>query len=123
MPVMTRSPKGDEIVILSRDEYDRLVAAGEDRADARTARRVIDDIASGAETVLSESELEEFIEAKTPLAFWRKKRGMTQAKLAEAAGVAQGFLSEIESGQKPGTPATLKKIAQALSVKIDDLLS
>jgi DNA-binding XRE family transcriptional regulator len=123
MPVMTKSPKGDEIVILSRDEYDRLIAAGEDATDARTARRVIDDVASGAETVLSESELEELLEAKTPLAFWRKRRGMTQASLAKATGLAQGFLSEIESGQKPGTPATLKKIAEALGIKIDDLIS
>ena len=123
MPVMTKSPKGDEIVILSRDEYDRLLAAGEDVTDARTARRVIDDIASGAEAVLSESELDEFLNAKTPLAFWRKKRGMTQAELAKATDVAQGFLSEIETGHKPGTPATLKKIAEALHIKIDDLIS
>jgi transcriptional regulator with XRE-family HTH domain len=38
--------------------------------------------------------------------FWRKKRRMTQADLAKSAGIAQG--SEIESGQKPGTPTTLK---------------
>jgi transcriptional regulator with XRE-family HTH domain len=46
---------------------------------------------------------------------------MTQADLAKATDIAQGFISEIESGQKPGTPATLKKIAQALNIKIDDL--
>jgi DNA-binding XRE family transcriptional regulator len=123
MPVMTKSPKGDEIVILSRDEYDQLIAAGEDAADAKTARRAIEDIESGAETVLTESELEEFLAAKTALGFWRKKRGVTQADLAKATGIRQGFLSEIESGQKPGSPATLKKIAQALSIKIDDLVS
>jgi hypothetical protein len=34
MPVMTKSPKGDDIVILSRKEYDRLlVAASEDVTD------------------------------------------------------------------------------------------
>jgi transcriptional regulator with XRE-family HTH domain len=33
-----------------------------------------------------------------------------------------GFVSEIESGQKPGTAATLKKIAQVLNIKIDDLI-
>ena len=73
--------------------------------------------------VLSESEVDEFLKAKTPLAFWRMKRAMTQANLAKATGIAQGFLSEIESGQKPGTPATLKKIAEALNIKIDDLVS
>ncbi len=123
MPVMTKSPNGDEIVILSRDEYDRLIAADEDMKDAKTARRIIEQIASGEETVLTEAELDEFLKAKTPLSFWRKKRRMTQADLAKAAGIAQGFISEIESGQKPGTPATLKKIAQALNIKIDDLVS
>jgi transcriptional regulator with XRE-family HTH domain len=33
-----------------------------------------------------------------------------------------GFLSEIEAGQKRGTPATLKKIADALRIKVDDLI-
>jgi hypothetical protein len=37
MPVMTKTPKGDEIVILARKEYDQLIAAaGEDAADAET---------------------------------------------------------------------------------------
>jgi len=120
---MTKAPNGDEIVILSRDEYDRLIAADEDTKDAKTARRIIEQIASGEETVLTEAELDEFLKAKTPLSFWRKKRRMTQADLAKAADIAQGFISEIESGQKPGTPATLKKIAQALNIKIDDLIS
>ena len=30
MPVMTKSPKGDDIVILSRKEYDRLLVAAND---------------------------------------------------------------------------------------------
>ena len=51
MPVMTKSPKGDEIVILSREEYDRLIEAGEDRKDSQTARRAIEQIESGAEAV------------------------------------------------------------------------
>jgi hypothetical protein len=40
---MTKTPKGDDIVILSRKEYDQLVAAaGEDAADAEAARRARD---------------------------------------------------------------------------------
>jgi DNA-binding Xre family transcriptional regulator len=49
-------------------------------------------------------------------------RRMTEADLAKATGIAQGFLSEIESGQKPGRPATLEKIAQTLNIEIDDLI-
>jgi len=42
MPVMTKSPKGDDIVILSRKEYDRLLAAAdEDVIDAAMAKKAI----------------------------------------------------------------------------------
>jgi transcriptional regulator with XRE-family HTH domain len=52
-----------------------------------------------------------------------EEAGLTRANIARATGVAQGFLSEIETGQKPKTPATLKTIAGALEIKIDDLMS
>ena len=40
MPVMTKGPQGDDILILSRTEYDQLVAAAnEDTRDAETLRR------------------------------------------------------------------------------------
>jgi transcriptional regulator with XRE-family HTH domain len=118
---MTKSPKGDDIVILSRDEYDRLIEAAEDRADAEAARHAIERAGSGKEILLTETELDEYLAAKTPLAFWRRKRGLTQAVLAKTTGLSEGFLSEIESGQEPGTPAALEKIAQALDVTIGDL--
>jgi ribosome-binding protein aMBF1 (putative translation factor) len=119
MPVMTKSPKGDDIVILSRKEYDQLVvAANEDAADAAFARKAI---ARNEETI-SEAEMDELLAAKTPLAFWRKKRGMTQAELAKAAGIAQGFLSEIESGLKTGDVTVLQRIAVALEISLLDLV-
>jgi ribosome-binding protein aMBF1 (putative translation factor) len=119
MPVMTKSPKGDDIVILSRKEYDQLVvAANEDAADAAVARKAI----ARHEETISEAELDELLGAKTPLAFWRKKRGLTQAELAKAAGIAQGFLSEIESGLKTGDVTVLQRIAVALEISLLDLV-
>jgi ribosome-binding protein aMBF1 (putative translation factor) len=119
MPVMTKSPKGDDIVILSRKEYDQLVvAANEDAADAAVARKAI----ARHEETISEAELDELLAAKTPLAFWRKKRGLTQAELAKGAGIAQGFLSEIESGLKTGDVTVLQRIAVALEISLLDLV-
>jgi ribosome-binding protein aMBF1 (putative translation factor) len=119
MPVMTKSPKGDDIVILSRKEYDQLVvAAKEDAVDAAVARKAI----ARLEETISEAEVDELLAAKTPLAFWRKKRGMTQAELAKAAGIAQGFLSEIESGLKTGDVTVLQRIAVALGISLLDLV-
>ena len=120
MPVITKSPSGDDIVILSRKEYDQLVAAAdEDTADAALARRAI----ARDEETLTETELDDLLAAKTPLAFWRKKRGVTQAQLAKSVGIAQGFLSEIEAGQKTGTVDALRRIGSALGISLDDIAS
>ena len=119
MPVMTKSPKGDDIVILSRKEYDRLLAAAdEDVIDAAMAKKAI----ARNEETLSEAEVDELLAARTPLAFWRKKRGLTQTDLAKAAGIAQGFLSEIESGLKTGDVTVLQRIAIALEISLLELV-
>jgi ribosome-binding protein aMBF1 (putative translation factor) len=119
MPVMTKSPKGDDIVILSRKEYDRLlVAAHEDAIDATLARKAI----ARNEETLSEAEMDELLAARTPLAFWRKKRGLTQADLAKTAEIAQGFLSEIENGLKTGDVTVLQRIAIALGISLLELV-
>jgi ribosome-binding protein aMBF1 (putative translation factor) len=126
MPVMTKTPKGDDIVILSRAEYDKLVATAhhnDDDADAATARTMLARLASGTEEVLTAAETDALVAAKTPLAFWRGKRGMTQTDLADRVGIKQGFLSEIESGHKTGDVVTLRKIANALRISLDDLVA
>jgi ribosome-binding protein aMBF1 (putative translation factor) len=119
MPVMTKSPKGDDIVILSRKEYDQLlVAANEDATDAIVARKAI----ARSEETLSEAEMDKLLAARTPLAFWRKKRGVTQTDLAKAADIAQGFLSEIESGLKMGDVTVLQRLASALEISLLELV-
>ena len=120
--VRTKAPNGDGIVILPEAEYDRMTEELEDLRDSLIAHRSLREIESGEEELLTSEEVKEALAAKTPLAFWRKKRDLTQAALAEVAGISQAFLSEIEAGQKPGTAATLKKIADALRIKVDDLI-
>ncbi len=45
----------------------------------------------------------------------RKKRGWTQAKLAEQAKITQATVSSIEQGQTPHHPVTLEAIWNALN--------
>jgi transcriptional regulator with XRE-family HTH domain len=47
---------------------------------------------------------------------------MTQTDLAKAAGIAQGFLSEIESGLKTGDVTVLQRIAIALEISLLELV-
>lgn len=120
--IMTKSPAGEDIVILSRTEYEDLLDVRDDLTEAVQAREIGARIDSGAEEMLSAAELDDFLAASTPLAFWRRKRGFTQAALAAHTGISQGYLSELESGRKTGDVAILKTIATALKLKIDDLV-
>lgn len=53
----------------------------------------------------------------------RTKQRLTQAQLAERAGVSQPYLSQLEAGQKR-EPAVriIHRIAKVLGVRIEDLL-
>lgn len=50
------------------------------------------------------------------LTLLRKKKGITQARLAESSGIPQPNLSRIETGEQDPTVSTLLRICQALQV-------
>lgn len=57
---------------------------------------------------------------------YRKKQGLTQTDLANLAGLNIRQIQKIENGESKTENITLKTmqaIAQALNVKIDDLIS
>ncbi len=55
---------------------------------------------------------------------YRLKRNLTQAELSRRSGVPQAMISEIETGQvKAPRITTLWKLANALRVLVDDLVS
>ena len=49
----------------------------------------------------------------------RKKRGISQAKLAELTGMAPGNIARIETGKYSTGVDLLSKIANALNYKLD----
>lgn len=51
----------------------------------------------------------------------RKSKNLTQAKLAELAGIDDKHLSKIETGVYFPTYSTLNKILTALSISIEDI--
>ena len=56
------------------------------------------------------------------LAEVRRKRGMTQAELAKAVGLAQASISTLESGETKPSFETLIKLARTLGCSLDDLV-
>ena len=52
----------------------------------------------------------------------REKRGLTQEKLAELAGLHRAYIGQIERGEKNIGLRNLEKIARALGVEARDLI-
>lgn len=53
---------------------------------------------------------------------WRKFRKVTQAALAEAVGMSEGNLSNIENGKQPYIQDHLEAIARILHCEVADLI-
>ena len=60
--------------------------------------------------------------AAAPVRVWREYRGLTATALARRAKVSNAQLSAIENGAATGSVQTLRDIADALGVTVDDLL-
>lgn len=58
-----------------------------------------------------------------PLKFYRKKNSLTQKELADKAGLSRTYLTEIETGAKNGSIDAYLKLAQALDITINDLVT
>ena len=58
-----------------------------------------------------------------PVRAWREHRGLTQAALAEAAGVPQPTVVAIESGTEAGTTDQMRALAQALGISLETLVA
>lgn len=52
----------------------------------------------------------------------RRERGLSQVELSKRTGVAQSTISEIEKGEREAQVRTVRKLADTLGVKVDDLL-
>ena len=117
-----------QTVTLRRQDYDALVRAAEDAADRAAVEahrahegRVGWEVAR--RSYLTSAEARQLLDGTNPVRFWREKRGMTQRALVEAARVAASYLSEIETGKKPGSFAAMQRIAGVLEVSVGDLSS
>jgi DNA-binding XRE family transcriptional regulator len=113
---------GEDFVALSREAYERLVEAAEDAADSAAIARFEQRRAAGEEEFVPSAMVDRILAGENLVRVWREHRGLTVSALAEMAGIAQPYLSQIETGKREGTLQTMKKIAGALRVKLDDLV-
>lgn len=115
---------GEELAILPKNEYERLakLVADEDIGKARIVRNARDKIVAGREVLVPKAVVDRLAARANPIRVLRKWRAMTQAELAVAVGITQGYLSDLEAGRRNGPVALHQKIGRALGVPIDLLL-
>ncbi|GJD94174.1 helix-turn-helix domain-containing protein [Methylobacterium iners] len=116
------TPGGERLVVLSEADYAALVEAGEDAEDRAALGCFRARLASGEEEMIPSEVVDRLLGGENRIRVWREHRCLSAKALAERSGIAQGFLSQIETGKREGTIETLRKIAAALSVTIDDLV-
>ena len=51
-----------------------------------------------------------------------KKKGLTQAKLAELLEITQGYVNKIESNSKNPSPTIIKKLSELLDVDYTEMM-
>ena len=108
----------NEMITITRAEYDRLREAAEDLADMQAYDEAI---AAGGESIPIEA-VKRMIEGESPLRVYRDLRGLTQSSLAAASGVNRVQIADIEAKRSNGSIETMRKLAEALRVTIDDLV-
>lgn len=114
-----KTPGGESLVILPLAEFEAL----RDAADAAHHTMAMAALSAGEEERLTPEETSELIEAATPLAFWRRKRGLTQAALGERVGISQSYVAGLEAGDRKGDPLLIKRLAAALGLRMEDLVA
>lgn len=122
-PQIIRAPGGDEMVVLSRAEYDDLVAraaeADEDAADAAMFADRMSDLKAGRDVVLPAEVSAAMLKGATLIKALRRWRGLRQYQMIERTGLSQSYISEIETDGKKGSAEALEKIAAALDVPVE----
>ncbi|WP_316176509.1 MULTISPECIES: helix-turn-helix transcriptional regulator [unclassified Bradyrhizobium] len=119
-PQTIRSPSGEELIVITRAEFDALTAAVADQLEDADDVAVFDErmaaLQNGHEALLPAEVAAAMLSGDSLLRALRRWKGLTQAELAERTNLAQGYISDLETRRKIGTDETLKAIAAALEI-------
>src|SRR5947208_1632278 len=111
-----------EMAILPRAEYERLKKladeAIEDAGTARLVARAKKEIAGGT-PLLPKEVIDRLANGENPIRVLREFREQTQNELRMRIGITQGYLSDLETGNRKGPFELHRKIARALSVPFE----
>jgi len=111
---------GRQMAILPIEDYQRLIEIVEDKADEAAADKSKQRRMEGEE-YLPATMVDRILEGENPLKVWREYRGVSGIELARLANVHASTISKLEKGQRQGTRAVWRALADALRVESQDI--
>jgi DNA-binding XRE family transcriptional regulator len=116
------SPSGERLAVLPEDELNAILDAAEDASDIAIVRKFRKRLAAGDEELVPSEVANRLLDGENPVRVWREHRGMTTLDLAKRVGISAPYLSQVETGKRDGTVKLFRQIADALDVRLDDLV-
>jgi ribosome-binding protein aMBF1 (putative translation factor) len=113
--------RGKEFAVLPMDDLRKLMGDAEMLADVKAYDAVKARLERKEDEVIPLEITERRLAGENPVKIWREHRGLTQEELSKASLVSRPMIAAIETRHKRGGIATLKKLAVALKVDLDNL--
>lgn len=117
-----KTPGGEDLVVVARAEYDRLVEAAEMLDDVSAYDSAKAAMAAGLEKPVPIAVADALLAGDNPIRTWRVHRGLSANDLAKAVGVSIPYIYQLENGDRVGRVDRLVSIANVLGVTLDDLI-
>jgi predicted transcriptional regulator len=105
-------------VLLRFTDWERIRGKLEDAEDLEAVRAVESD---PNQDRIPLEVVKRLLEDENPLKVWREHRGLTQQALAHAADLPQSTVARLESRERKGTVAQMRRLAGALKINLDTL--
>jgi ribosome-binding protein aMBF1 (putative translation factor) len=121
-PTIITTPKGERLAVIPEADFRALAEAAEDLADIRAYDRAKKRLAQGKDELVPIEMYDRIAAGENRVRVWREHRGLKLNALAARAGIKPPFLSQIETGRRTASLATVKALARALGVGVDDLV-
>ena len=111
-----------EYAVVPIADYRALIEKAEMLDDVAAFDKAEAALAAGEDELVPSDIAASLLANVNAVKVWREHRGMSQVVLAEAAGLSQAYIAQIETGKREGRIDAYKAIASALGVDIDDLV-
>lgn len=111
-----------EYAVVPIADYRALIEKAEMLDDVAAFDKAEATLAAGEDELVPCHVIDSLLANVNAVKVWREYRGMSQATLADAAGLSQAYIAQIETGKREGRVDAYRAIANVLNVNIDDLV-